>query len=240
VGIGVIALKGKNDGSDLAGQYPSSVIVLGGAHPLADGGTVQLSAFTISGHEVTIAEYADFLSALASLPQERRGTYDSPDQPATKYGHEPENWTGMYSAAKAGGQWEGRAMSKDCPVVNVDWWDAVAYCNWKRCRLPEQEEWFAALRQNLPDPKSLRAAGWGSVRQIPPTDRTPSGLNGMAGSVSEWTASNAINPANPLGDKGWVIMGGSFLSASSGALAREWVESRDLRRADLGFRVIEP
>lgn len=240
VGIGVIALKGKNGSPEIAGQYPSSVIVLGGAHPLADGGTVQLSAFTISGHEVTIAEYADFLSALASLPQERRGTYDSPDQPVTKYGHEPENWTGMYSAAKAGGQWEGRAMSKDCPVVNVDWWDAVAYCNWKRCRLPGQEEWFAALRQNLPDPKSLRAAGWGSVRQIPPTDRTPSGLNGMAGSVSEWTASNAINPANPLGDKGWVIMGGSFLSASSGALAREWVESRDLRRPDLGFRVIEP
>jgi hypothetical protein len=240
IGIGIIALKGKNGGKDFAGQYPTSVIVLGGAHPLPDGGTIQLSAFTISGQEVTIAEYADFLSALASLPSERRGTYDSSEQPAEKHGHEPEGWTGMYSAAKAGGQWEGRAMSKDCPVVNVDWWDAHAYCTWKRCRLPEQEEWFAALRQNLPDPKALRAAGWGSVGQTPPTDRTPAGLSGMAGSVSEWTASRAINPSNPLGEKGWVICGGSFLNPSTGALTREWADSRDLRRPDLGFRVIQP
>ncbi len=239
-GIGMIALKGKSGGRDLAGQYPSSVIVLGGVHPLPDGGTGQLSAFTISGHEVTIAEYADFLSALASLPEERRKTYDSPDQPAEKYGHEPEAWTSMYSAAKAGGQWEGRSMSRECPVVNVDWWDATAYCTWKRCRLPQQEEWYAALRQNFPDPQSLRAAGWGSVRQTPPTDRTPSGLSGMAGSISEWTASKAINPANPQGEKAWVIIGGSFLNPTSGALTREWAESRELRRPDVGFRVMEP
>ena len=50
----------------------------------------------------------------------------------------------------------------------------------------------------------------------------------------------AINPANPLGEMGWVICGGSFLNPSSGALTREWVDSRDLRRPDLGFRVIEP
>ena len=239
VAIGVMAMKGGNGGKGSSLQLPPPVIVLGGSHPLPDGGTGKLNAFSLSGHEVTVGEYADFLAALASLPAERRGAYDDASQPEDKTDHEPEAWTAMYSAAKAGGQWEGRAMTKDCPVVNIDWWDTAAYCTWKSCRLPSQEEWFAAMRLNLPDPAALRPAGWGPVQQVPPTDCTPSGLHGMAGSVSEWTGSFAINPANPLGEKGWVIIGGSFLKPAGGALAREWMDKREMRRPDLGFRVVE-
>jgi len=238
-GIGIMALRGKNGGKESL-DLPPPVVVLAGAHPSPDGGSNTLTAFSLAGHEVTISEYAGFLSALAALPADRRGTYDHHNQPADKDGHEPEAWTSIYSAAKAGGQWEGRPMSRDCPVVNVDWWDATAYCNWNACRLPTQEEWFAALRLHLADPSSLRPAGWSAVQQIPPTDRSPSGLNGMAGSVSEWTASHAVNPANPLGEKSWVIIGGSFLKPATGALSREWTDNRSLRRPDLGFRVVLP
>lgn len=240
IGIGLMAMKGGNNGKGSSGKLPPPVVVLAGEHPAPDGGTGKLpQAFSLSGHEVTIGEYAEFLAALAGLTEDRRKTYDATGQPAEKVGHEPDGWTAMFSAAKAGGQWEGRAMSRDCPVVNVDWWDASAYCTWKNCRLPKQEEWYAAMRQNLADPASLRPAGWGPVQDVPPTDRTPAGLNGMAGSVSEWTDSLALNPANPLGEKGWVIIGGSFLKSASGATTREWVDKRDIRRPDLGFRVIE-
>lgn len=238
--IAALALKGKSgktEGSLL--PLPPAVVIASGDHPLPDGGSAELQGFSLSGHEVTIGEYAEFLGALAGLPPERRGAYDDREQPADKGGHEPDGWTAMLSAAKAGGQWEGRAISKDFPVVNVDWWDAAAYCEWKGCRLPTQEEWFAALRKDLADPASLRPAGWGAVQDVSPTDRTPAGLNGMAGLVSEWTSSLAINPANPLGEKGWVVTGGSYLKPSSNALSREWTDNRRLRRADLGFRVVE-
>jgi hypothetical protein len=46
-----------------------------------------------------------------------------------------------------------------------------------------------------------------------------------------------VNPANPLGQKLWVIIGASYLKPANGALAREWTDDRALRRPDLGFRL---
>jgi hypothetical protein len=60
----------------------------------------------------------------------------------------------------------------------------------------------------------------------------------MAGSVAEWTNSQSLNPANPLGGANWVIIGGSYLKPSSTATTREWTADRGLRRPDLGFRVV--
>ena len=62
----------------------------------------------------------------------------------------------------------------------------------------------------------------------------------MAGSVCEWTRRPTVNPANPLGERQWVIVGGSFLKPGSNALTREWTDNRSLRRRDLGFRVVLP
>lgn len=238
-GIGLLALRGKGGSGEAAVPLPPAVAIPAGEHPLPDGGKGELAAFSLSGHEVTIREYSEFLDELARLSPERKGIYDHRDQPAGKSGHEPGDWAAMRTAAKTGGQWDGRPIGEDYPVVNVDWWDAAAYCAWKGCRLPSQEEWFAALRKDLPDPAVLRAAGWGSARESSPGDRTPAGLCGMAGSVSEWTSSFAANPANPLGEEGWVICGASFLEQGGGALARRWVADRGLRSADLGFRVVE-
>jgi hypothetical protein len=239
VGIGAMALRGKNGGT-AAIPLPAPLAIPAGDYPGPDGGTRALAAFSLAGHEVTVGQYGEFLEVLAGLPADQRTAYDHATQPADKPGHQPDDWTEMLAAAKSGGQWQGRAIGKDCPVVNVDWWDAAAYCEWKGCRLPTQEEWFAALRQNSTDPATLRPAGWGPVQEAPPTDRTPAGLHGMAGSVAEWTTSQSVNPANPLGGPNWVIIGGSYLKPSSGATSREWTDNRGLRRPDLGFRVLLP
>lgn len=235
VGVLLIALKNRG-GSDL--PLPGPVTIPAGEYRTPTGGKAALTAFTLAAHEVTIGEYGEFLDALASLPAGQRRTYDHSNQPADKEGHEPEGWAEILAALESGGQWQGRVVSRGCPVTNIDWWDAVAYCEWKGCRLPTHEEWFAALTRDVAEPASVHPAGWGPVQEMTPSDRTPSGLLGMAGSVAEWTNSQSINPANPLGGANWVLVGGSYLQGKSNATSVEWTTERRLRRPDLGFRVV--
>lgn len=217
---------------------PPAVALAAGDYPSPDGGTNPLGAFRISACEVTIGEYQQFLDTLERLEPAKRTVFDLDGQPSSKTGHEPDDWAAMFAAAETGESWQGRSIDLMCPVVGVDWWDAAAYCEWKRGRLPNQAEWFAALREKVEKPEFLQPAPWGPVTGIGMSDRTPNGLRGMAGSVAEWTARPELNPANPLGARRFVIIGASFLKPGNGALAREWTDDRLQRRPDLGFRIV--
>jgi hypothetical protein len=218
---------------------PETIAVQAGEYPTPDGLKGKLLAFEIGAHEVTIGQYAAFLDALAVLAREGRDkTFDDASQPADKAGHEPDDWANLLTAAKANSVWQNRLVALDSPVVGVDWWDAAAYCEWAQGRLPTQEEWFAALNASTDQPAALKPSNWFPVAADTP-DRAPNGLQGMAGSVAEWTNSLSVNPANPMGEKLWVIIGGSYLKPANGALAREWVEDRGVRRPDVGFRVVK-
>lgn len=198
-----------------------------------------VGAFRITAHEVTIDQYAQFLDTLDAL--ERAGgsatTFDQSDQPAEKQGHEPDDWENLLAAARSGGEWNGQRVNLDTPVVGVDWWDAMAYCAWKKGRLPTEPEWMAALGLEADQVSSIPASDWGRVN--PETaDRSVHGVLNMAGSVSEWTRLQTADPVNPLGAKKWLILGGSFRQEAGHALTREWIDDRGLRRDDLGFRVV--
>ena len=209
-----------------------------GKHPTPDGTNEFLPAFRISSHEVTIGEYAEFVETLETLAEnQRERTFDHESQPAEKTSHLPDDWAALLAAAKANGKWNDKPVTPDSPVVGVDWWDAAAYAEWKHSRLPTQEEWFAALRHDVAVPAAIKPADWIPVTSET-TDRTPQGVCGMAGSVAEWTRRPATNPANPLGERKWVIIGGSYLKPGSNALSREWTGDRALRRPDLGFRLV--
>ncbi|MES2660267.1 MAG: SUMF1/EgtB/PvdO family nonheme iron enzyme [Verrucomicrobiota bacterium] len=219
-------------------SLPPPVPIAAGDHPTPDGLQEPLPAFRISAHEITIGQYAEFLETLAILAKNNgERTFDLADQPADKTSHLPDDWVALLAAAKSNGIWQGQTVSLDSPVVGVDWWDAATYAEWKKARLPTQEEWFAAVSKEVKIPSAIPSAAWTPVTATT-TDRTPVGLIGMAGSVSEWTCKQAANPANPLGGKLWVIIGGSYLKPGSNALSREWTEDRLLRRPDLGFRVV--
>lgn len=220
------------------GNLPPPVAIAAGDHPTPDGLAEPLPAFKISSHEITIGQYAEFLKILALLAKDHRETtYNAADQPTDKTSHLPDDWPALLAAAQSNGTWRGQTVSLDHPVVGVDWWDAAAYADWNKARLPTQQEWFAAVTTDVENPAAIPASPWQSVT-APTTDRTPIGLLGMAGSVSEWTAKAAPNPANPLGEKFWVIIGGSYLAPGSNALTRDWIPDRHLRRPDLGFRVV--
>jgi formylglycine-generating enzyme required for sulfatase activity len=220
------------------GVLPEAVVIPAGQYRTPDGTLDQVREFKISAHEVTIGQYLEFLEALDILTKAGRAdSYDHDDQPMEKSGHVPDDWTALLTAAQTGGSWQQHPVTLDTPVVGVDWWDASAYADWKEARLPTQEEWFAALRESLTEPEKLAPGPWQAVTEATP-DRTPNGLLGMAGGVAEWTRRPAVPPDNPLGQRQWVIIGGSFLKPANGALTRQWTVNRSLRRPDLGFRVV--
>ncbi len=220
------------------GRLPAAVVIPAASYPTPDGERKEMPEFRISAHEVTIAQYAEFLDRLETLAKNgNEHIFDAPGQPGEKLSHVPDDWAALAAAAKANGTWRGQPVTLDSPVTGVDWWDATAYAVWKKGRLPTQEEWFAALSHQVENPAELAPGSWSPVTDATP-DQTPAGMRGMAGSVSEWTAGQSPNPANPLGGKLHVIIGGSYLKSGSNALSREWVADGSLRRPDLGFRVI--
>ncbi|MBN1261386.1 MAG: formylglycine-generating enzyme family protein, partial [Anaerolineae bacterium] len=145
--------------------------------------TVRLAAFAIARTPVTNAEYGVFLRATRHTP--------------------PAHWRIW--------RWKRRwhIGKQDHPVVNVTWYDAVAYGEWlaketgKPYRLPSEAEWEKAARGPegrrypwgdawLPEHcNSLENNPKGGTTPVTafPEGASPYGLLDMAGNVWEWTRS---------------------------------------------------
>jgi sulfatase modifying factor 1 len=190
---------------------------------------VTLSAFWMDTHEVTHAQYAEFVAA--------------------KNHRLPYHWLG-------GKIPDGLS---NVAAYNVSWDDAKAYCEFRGARLPTEAEWERAARGDLDsqdypwgdkfDAKMLRSGvetGPGEVGKYPPNGF---GLYDMAGNVSEWTAdyfdreyyskSPAANPKGP--DEGLyrVIRGGAWGDPPFRVTVffRNWVRPHQ-RQPNIGFRCV--
>ncbi len=232
--VAIFLFPGKNKPVVSKAPKPDWVTVEPGRYDTPEGVRVRVPKFMISAYEVTIGEYADFLETLDQLGDQ--SAFDHPEQPDEKTSHLPTDWTKLYGTAKTGGEWNGREINIHTPVVGVDWWDAFAYTKWKRSYVPNQDYWIGALMAGAENPSDIPISDLLPVNDDS-DDLTNNGLLGMAGSVSEWTSEARPSPSNPLGEPLWVIVGGSYLRPGKGALTREWVDDRMLRRPDLGFRV---
>lgn len=156
---------------------------------------------------------------------------------------------------------KGVPISVDCPVFNVDYFDAYAYAHWKGHRLPTEEEWEKAARGsngnrypwgNDWDPTKLNAGGdykenppegykpavdgynmWAPVNAFP-KDVSQYGVVDMAGNVSEWTDSWDASKTYV------VIRGGNFKSTPEQALATNAFRKilPETARDSIGFRTV--
>ena len=146
---------------------PAGPVELGAPdqNSIAGPATYQVEAFSIDRREVSNSDYGKFVEA-------------TKHQPAAFGGDEEFNLP-------------------DQPVTGVTWDDANSYCKWAGKRLPSEIEWEKAARSG-----DGRMYPWGNlfnadnahltgevpivISSYPLTDKTPHGLIGMAGGVSEW------------------------------------------------------
>ncbi len=143
--------------------------------------SVFLNAFYIDKHEVTNAQYKEFVDA---NPQWQK------DKILRKYhdGYYLADWIGNFFPS-----------GKDNhPVVYVSWYAAMAYAKWGKKRLPTEAEWEKAARGGLVSKKypwgdtidSTNANYFdGTDKEITPVGSYPAngyGLYDMAGNVREW------------------------------------------------------
>lgn len=199
----------------------------------------QLREFYIDKYEVTFGQYKQFLDAIAA------GTTkftEDPSAPKDK-DHRPMQWDGIVAAITQASTFGNNHLTWDTPVFGIDWYDACAYASWRGKRLPTEEEWEEAARGT-----DGRLFPWGNSfdvmkcdsGQYPlpikrpevfafPDDISPFGVIGMAGNVSEWTATT---PTNGVA----VIRGGSWSEGEVQLMRRLTDRPRDYRSNNLGFR----
>lgn len=224
---------------DLSG----TVHIPAGNYLTHDGEHKESAEFWVDAHEVTIAEYANFLEKTKILNAEEIEVYQHPDQPDSKTDHKPDDWDNLQTLARSGGIWRGLQVDLNHPIVGIDWWDAFTYSAFTRRRLPTQEEWHAVL--DFSKAKKLNKSGWGAADQAT-GDVTENGIHGLAGNVSEWTFNKSQDPAFPSKPEMPVACGSSYLKKGGNAASREWLsteqtektDARSIRRADIGFRTI--
>jgi formylglycine-generating enzyme required for sulfatase activity len=219
---------------------------------------VTVDTFYMDKFEVTVAQYAAFLTTL--------GTYEEACQETDCAW--PRSLIGYTSYLLEIGEgdaqtYEAMAGFENYPINHVSWYGADSYCQAMGARLPTEAEWEYAARGsdgriypwgNEP-PDQTRAVYFStSYTDLKPVDALPDGASpfgiyGLAGSMWEWVSdwygpnyygeSPAENPQGPEDGEGKVVRGGAWPNNNQEDRIRS--ANRNWREIiffspDLGFR----
>ncbi len=187
---------------------------------------VFLSAYYIDQNLVTWADYLPFIQAKG--PEGPKGEmYLDTDDPDAKI-------------IPMGDAWVIEKGFEKHPAGEMAWDGAVAYCRWKKKRLPTEAQWEKAARggdgrlypwgNQKPSAEYLFLGDYRGQTTIVASyskGASPYGVNDMAGQVWEWTASLAINyPYKPKDGReslsavdARVVRGGNSASPPEGMTA---------------------
>lgn len=192
---------------------------------------VFIPAFQLGKHEVTHQQYIEFLNSIQCSTD---GSYNDTEFGQVKY-------FDMSSPDCAIGFSDGRfcfkgnafAQSDSCPVFEVTWYGAHAYCKWLGGRLPSEAEWEYAAR-DCSDSLVTKYAGSDSLDQVAWYDNNSFeqshpvgalktnklGLYDMNGNVWEWcndwlgwsyySLSPVYSPRGPQTGTTRIFRGGSW------------------------------
>lgn len=239
-------VKGK-DGAPMV-LIPEGSFPMGVPHGDRDGGRdeyprhdVFVNNFYIDKFELTNGRYLEFVKAANHrVPQN------------------PKNATRNL--------WQGDTITEsltDRPVVNVDWADANAYCQWAGKRLPTEAEWEKAAKGTAdrrfpwgnvePTNKHLNFnQQWIGEKTLMPVGsyelgKSPFGVYDMAGNVWEWVndwydakyyeKSPAKNPTGPESGTKRVLRGSGWQNETPTVRIFTRVDSDPtIRNESTGFR----
>jgi formylglycine-generating enzyme len=239
-------VKGK-DGAPMV-LIPEGSFPMGVPHGDRDGGRdeyprhdVFVNNFYIDKFELTNSRYLEFVKATNHrIPQN------------------PKNATRNL--------WEGDTITEslaDRPVINVDWADANAYCQWAGKRLPTEAEWEKAAKGTAdrrfpwgnvePTNKHLNFnQQWIGEKTLMPVGsyelgKSPFGVYDMAGNVWEWVndwydakyyeKSPAKNPMGPESGTKRVLRGSGWQNETPTVRIFTRVDSDPtIRNESTGFR----
>ena len=166
--------------------------------------SVTVAPFYIDKYEVKNSDYRQFLKNIEAEPLSYQAFYnDQPEYKLDKNGHQPTDWGessySIYSSTDDD--------PDNNPVINVDWYDAFAYCAWQGKRLPTILEWeMAAARKDQSGNITRLAYPWGNEEDLSRANTNhpngtgtakavnsyPNGVSyygvfNMIGNVFEWT-----------------------------------------------------
>lgn len=209
--------------------------------PAGKTGEIEVREFYMDEYEVTIGQYERFLHATKDLPLEKilpdglLAPYSEfPEDQKAAYlknyriiksgiakrekikpfqAFEPNDWGAIIDNAAYKGLYKGEIITRDTPVFNVDFIDALAFAHWAGKKIPNEAQWQRAAEgdEKLPFPwgkewvptktnsgadlnpqGTRKPGGLDGYRGPAPVnalslDSSPFGVKGMAGNVSEWT-----------------------------------------------------
>lgn len=200
-----------------------------------DGKRVDVPAFSLDRHEVTIGEYERFLADLPNQDLAKLLPKNRPMDRKSVQSFVPADWEEILSRARKKERYQGQVITRDTPVFNVDYLSAFAYAKWKNGRrLPKKEEWLwaASGKKSLPypwgveennprinlgchaDPKKVADPNYFHVlpAESNPADVGPFGHFDLGGNLSEWINSLEVNKSS---DASPPFIGGNYLDQAA-------------------------